>query len=292
MPRPRLAIVTGRSAILAGLLCLGAALAACSPVDLLNATVPEDGYSVTTDIAYGDGARRRLDVYRPATAGEPAPVVVFFYGGSWRNGDRGDYRFVAQALVSEGLVAVLPDYRVYPEVVFPGFLEDGAAAIRWVRDSIAGYGGDPERIFLIGHSAGAYNAAMLAVDPRYLSAVGVDREAIAGFVGLAGPYDFLPLDTRITRRVFGGAADLSATQPVTFADSNAPPMLLLAGENDGTVYPRNSVSLSETTEERGGNAEVRLYPDLGHIGIVLALADGQRHRAPVLDDVAAFIGAH
>ena len=264
-------------------------VAACSPVDLLNATVPDDGYTVREDIAYGDDPRHRLDLYVPDDLGRPAPVVVFFYGGSWRKGDRGDYLFAAEALASRGLVTVVPDYRLYPDVIFPGFLSDGAIAVGWVSDRIAEYGGDPERIFLMGHSAGAYNAAMLALDPRYLAEAGVDRNVIRGMIGLSGPYDFLPLDTRVTRRVFGEAPDLPATQPISFVDDRAPPLLLLTGADDRTVRPRNSRSLASAANEAGGSAMVRIYQDVGHIGIVLALADGYRDGAPVLDDVAAFV---
>lgn len=264
-------------------------LAACSPVDLLNATVPEDGYTVREDIAYGDDPRHRLDLYVPDHLDRPAPVVVFFYGGSWRNGDRGDYLFAAEALASRGLVTVVPDYRLYPDVTFPGFLSDGAIAVGWVGDRIAEYGGDPERIFLMGHSAGAYNAAMLALDPRYLAEAGVDRDVIRGMIGLSGPYDFLPLDTRVTRRVFGEAPDLPATQPISFVDDRAPPLLLLTGADDRTVRPRNSRSLASAANGAGGSAMLRIYQDVGHIGIVLALADGYRDGAPVLDDVAAFV---
>ena len=272
-------------------LLLPVLLAACSPVDLLNATVSKEGYSISDGLAYGDGPRHRLDVYVPDDLAGPAPVVVFFYGGSWKNGDRSDYLFAAQALVSRGFVAVVPDYRLYPDAAFPEFLDDGALAVRWVRDSIAAHGGDPNRIFLMGHSAGAYNAAMLALDPGYLAGAGLDRGIVRGMIGLAGPYDFLPLDTRTTRQVFGAVPDLPATQPVSFADAGAPPLLLLAGADDTTVRPRNSESLARAVTEEGGTAHLRVYPDLGHIGIVLALAEGQRDRAPVLDDLEAFVAA-
>ena len=274
---------------LAAAVLLALSLVACSPVDLLNATVPEDGFTVRQALAYGDDPRHRLDVYVPDELADPAPVVVFFYGGSWKRGEREDYLFAAEALVSRGYVTVVPDYRLYPDVAFPGFLHDGAEAVRWVRDSIGDHGGDPDRVFLMGHSAGAYNAAMLSLDPTYLAEAGVDRRIVRGMIGLAGPYDFLPLDVRTTRQVFGDAPDLQATQPVSFADGEAPPLLLLAGVDDTTVRPRNSESLAGAVVDSGGMADLRLYPDLGHIGIVLALADGQRDRAPVLEDVEAFI---
>ena len=271
------------------LVSLAALLAGCSPVDLLNATIPTDGYSLAEGIAYGTGDRHRLDIYVPDDLVGPAPVVVFFYGGSWKRGDRGDYLFAAQALASRGFVTVVPDYRLYPEVRFPGFLQDSAQAVAWTQGSIAEHGGDPDRIFVMGHSAGAYNAAMLALDPRYLAAAGVERDALSGMIGLAGPYDFLPLDTRTTRQIFGDAPDLPATQPVRYATAEVPPLLLLSGADDGTVLPRNSESLARAVTEAGGSAELRVYPDIGHIGVVLALADGQRSRAPVLDDLVAFI---
>lgn len=264
-------------------------LGACSAADLLNATVPKEGYTLSDGIAFGDDPRHRLDVYVPDDLAGPAPVVVFFYGGSWSNGDREDYLFVGEALASRGFIAVVPDYRLYPEVAFPDFLDDSASAVRWVWDSIAEYRGDPDRIFLMGHSAGAYNAAMLAVDPRYLEAAGVDRAVIDGVIGLAGPYDFLPLDTRVTRRVFGDAPDLGQTQPVAFVDDRTPPLLLVTGTEDTTVRPRNSESLAGLANGSGGSASLRFYPEIGHIGLVLALAVGHRGDAPVLDDVEAFI---
>lgn len=273
--------------VLAALLPL--LLGACSAADLLNATVPKEGYTLSEGIAFGDDPRHRLDVYVPDDLAGPAPVVVFFYGGSWSNGDRQDYLFVGEALASRGFVAVIPDYRLYPDVAFPDFLADSANAVRWVRESIAGHDGDPDRIFLMGHSAGAYNAAMLAVDPRYLAEAGVDRAVVDGVIGLAGPYDFLPLDTRVTRRVFGAAPDLLQTQPVTFVDGDTPPLLLVTGTDDTIVRPRNSESLAGLANGSGGSASLRFYPGIGHFRLVLSLADGYRGDAPVLDDVEAFI---
>jgi len=177
------------------------ALAACSPLAIINAGVPNDTYRATTAIAYGSNARARLDVYQPVDPNNSSPVVVFFYGGNWDSGDRRDYRFVGEALASKGIVAVLPDYRLYPEVRYPDFLSDCAQAVRWTIDHIGKYGGDARRLILMGHSAGAYNAAMLALNAQYLRDAGVDSERIAGFVGLAGPYDFLPPRGAITRAV-------------------------------------------------------------------------------------------
>jgi len=156
--------------------------ASCSPIALLNVAVPEKGYRRTADLPYAEHSRQTLDVYTPTSSsnGHPRPVVVFFYGGGWESGRRGDYRFVAEALTSQGFVAVIPDYRVYPEVTFPDFLLDAAKATRWVRRYITGFDGDPDRIFIMGHSAGAYLVAMLALDPQYLDEVGLTRAQIRG----------------------------------------------------------------------------------------------------------------
>jgi acetyl esterase/lipase len=156
-------------------------------------------------------------------------VVVFFYGGSWQSGSRDTYRFLGSALARRGIVTVVPDYRVYPEVTFPTFLEDGAAAVDWVRDNVARYGGDRERIVLMGHSAGAHMAAMLAIDGRWLAKVGVEpRRDIAGLVGLAGPYDFLPIRDPTLQLLFEGA-NRPETQPVTFVEGGEAPALLITG---------------------------------------------------------------
>jgi acetyl esterase/lipase len=211
---------------------------------------------------------------------------VFFYGGSWTTGTREGYAFAGQALAAKGFVVVIPDYRLVPEVRFPAFLEDGAAAVRWVRANAARFGGDPDRIVLAGHSAGAYNAAMLSLDPQWL---GADRRWVRGFAGLAGPYDFLPLDS-ITRPAFGAAPDLRATQPVNFASAGDPPVFLMVAGKDRLVAPRNAERLAQLLKQAGVPVETRTYAEIGHVGMVTALAKPLRGRAPVLDDLAAFAG--
>lgn len=272
--------------LLAGL-ALGVSYA-ISPLRTFNALVPKDPESrqVEAVLAYGEGERRMLDIYVPLEASAtPRPVIVWFYGGSWNSGSRHGYDFAARALAAQGFTVVVPDYRLVPEVRFPGFVEDGAAAVRWVRENIDTHGGDPDRIVLVGHSAGAYIAAMLANDPRWL---GDDREALAGFVGLAGPYDFVPFDTESTIAAFSQWHDPAETQPVTFADASAPPALLLTGADDTTVKPRNSVSLAARLNAAGVEAEVVRYQGVDHIDIVIALSRPLRGRTPVLEDVARF----
>jgi len=257
---------------------------------LLNAVAPSAEIVVTTDVAYGQGPRRKLDIYRPIPAN--APVVLFIYGGSWKSGDRSMYRFVGGAFASRGFVTVVPDYRVYPEVLFPAFVDDAAAAVAWTAANAAAHGGDSERLFLMGHSAGAHIAAMLTLEKSFLGRVGLDPDrAIAGMIGLAGPYDFLPLHDPVLATIFAPAGDLALTQPISFARAGAPPMLLLTGDMDSVVYPRNSENLAERLTALGGRAELRRYSGVGHMTIVGALSGMLAWKAPILADSATFLHA-
>ncbi len=228
-----------------------------------------------------------LDIYRPARPGT-YPVVVFFYGGAWTGGSKSMYPFVAATLARHGLVVVVPDYRLYPAVRYPTFLQDCAQAVAWTDAHMAEIDGDPSRLFVAGHSAGAYNALMLALDPALLAAAGTSRDRLAGAIGLAGPYDFLPM-TGNTRKVFGPAATDPATQPVTYATAHSPPLLLLAGTADTTVRPRNTQSLATHIRAAGAQAETQFYTGVGHIGLILAMAPLFQSKAPVLKDILAFI---
>ncbi len=260
----------------------------CTPARLLNAVTSKDGFRVEAGIPYGKEARQQLDLYIPDGPLDQAKVVVFFYGGRWEYGARGDYLFVGQALARQGYIAVLADYRLYPAVMYPTFIEDGADTVRWVKDHIADYGGDPGQIFLMGHSAGAYNVAMLAVAPGYLKSRGMEPSELAGVVGLAGPYDFLPIKDPVIKEIFD-VADLEATQPVFHATAKTPPMLLLTGDNDETVYPRNSLALADRINQSGGEAIVKVYDGIAHVGVVLSFAYPFRWLAPVLKDVSSFL---
>jgi acetyl esterase/lipase len=274
------------------LLLLGAAvLAACTPsLGTFDALAPRDSgvRRVRRDVVYGPSPRQRLDVYAPTAVEAPRPIIVFLYGGSWSSGSKDDYEFMGAALASQGFVAVLPDYRLVPDVRFPTFIEDCAAALRWVQDHAAECGGDPRSVVLMGHSAGAYNAAMLALDAHYLRDAGVDASAIRGMIGLAGPYDFLPYDVDSTRNAFGQAPDPALTQPVHFARADAPPLYLLWGAQDTTVRRRSIDGLERAVHAAGGRVESKIYPNLDHVGIMLALSRVFRGRAPVLADAARF----
>ena len=266
---------------------LAAALGGCSAADLLNATVSDRDVSETKDIRYAPGERHTLDVYRPLSRGGAVPMIVFIYGGGWNSGAKETYDFVARPLVRRGFVVVVPDYRLYPQVRFPAFLEDNATAVAWAFAHARELGADPGRVVLVGHSAGAFDVAMLALDPAWLAAVGIDRGRLAGAVGLAGPYRFLPSSDPDVAPIFG-ADNTPAHEPYAFADGKGPPMLLAAGTEDTIVQPRNTTELAERLRARGGSVTAKLYPGVGHVGLITAFAPVFQGRAPVLDDVAAF----
>jgi acetyl esterase/lipase len=264
------------------------ALAGCTKADLLNVIIPRSGYNVYKDLAYGAHPRLKLDVYVPEKADRQPSVVVFFYGGSWQKGYKELYKFAGQAFASRGHIAVVADYRLYPEVYFPDFMEDAACAVAWVHAHISEYGGNPDRIFTAGHSAGGYIAVMLALNDSYLKQAGGNAGWIKGAAGISGPYDFLPFTDPNIRAIFSKAPDVQ-TQPISFARRNAPPLLLLTSDADAEVWPKNAVNLTRAMKAEGARAEVINYADVGHTGMVLALAHGFRSRAPVLDDIDRFI---
>jgi acetyl esterase/lipase len=270
-----------------------ALLTGCSQFQLLNSTIPSCGYVRTVDLSYGNQPRQKLDVYRPKHATTNSKVVIFFYGGSWREGSKADYRFAAQALTSRGFVAVLPDYRVYPTVTFPAFVEDGASAVQWVHDNISKFGGDPNHIYLMGHSAGAHIVALLTLDAHYLKDVGLDQNAIRATAGLSGPYDFTP--NPWDRPVFilkPGEPMNEAIQPIHFVDGREPPMLLIQGLSDKIVDPGNTTRLAARIGDAHGQVDVITYSKRVHATIALALAWPFRWLAPVLNDVTTFFDQH
>lgn len=271
---------------------LPALLTACSAADLLNATVPTDTYRRSEGLAYGREPRQQLDVYRPPPGGGPAPLVLFFYGGSWSSGERADYRFVGEALAARGIVTVIADYRLSPEFRYPVFLQDSARALRWALEHAAEQGADPSRVFVMGHSAGAYNAAMLALDPRWLAAEGLTPSRLAGWIGLAGPYDFLPIVDPKTRLAFNWPETPADSQPLAHASRASPPALLLAASEDKVVNPqRSTVAMAARLKASGVRVESALYDGVSHVTLLASMASVLRGRAPVLQRVSDFVRA-
>ena len=259
-----------------------------SAADLLNLWTPAGRWRRHEALRYGDAPRQQLDVYRPRR-GERAPMVVFFYGGSWQNGSRDLYAFLGAALAAQGIVTVVPDYTLYPEARFPAFLEDAARAVAFARTHASDWGADPERLVLMGHSAGAYIAAMLACDPRWLAAAGIDAHRdIAGLIGLAGPYDFLPIESRVLQAIFGGP-NRAETQPISFVRGQEAPALLITAQRDVLVEPGNTERFAARIREMGGRVEERGYGRVNHFTLIGAFAPALRVLAPVLRDVDAFV---
>jgi len=270
-------------------------LGGCSGARIVDALTPSESYTETHDLAYGDGPRRRLDVYRPASLapGAKAPVVVFLYGGSWREGSKADYRFVAEALTARGIVAVIADYRVYPEVSYPGFVEDTAAAVAWTFREIDRYGGDPQRIFVAGHSAGAYNAAMVAFDSRWLQPYGLEPQRLRGFVGLAGPYNFLPIVDEGVKQVFHWPATPPDSQPINHVSKGSIPSLLIAARRDTFVYPtKNTEPMAARLREVGADVTMGIHDHVNHITLVGSIARPLRFLAPVDREFTDFVLSH
>lgn len=277
-------------ALLAGALLV----ASCASTQLLLANVPAwFGSARRTTATYAPDRRLAVDVFAPATATAPRPVIIFLYGGSWQWGSRRQYGFVGQTLAGAGYVAVLPDYRKYPGVRFPEFVRDTADAVAWTLRHARDYGGDPEAVFLMGHSAGAHLALLTALDPRYLAAAGVSPGALRGVIGLSGPYDFA-LDSATLRGIFAASGDaigLPDYRPLVYAGVDSPPALLIHGQQDQVVYPRNSRRLATALATAGVPVTLELLPGLGHGAPVAALSGVRRNLAPVLPAIRRFIDA-
>jgi acetyl esterase/lipase len=295
MPADKPGRVSRRTA-LAGL--VATLTAGCGRVAFMAANVPAafGAYHRHSNISYGADPRHRLDVYVPEPMsgpkqmpGESRPLVVFWHGGRWSFGDKADYRFVGAALAELGCVAVLPNYRLYPQVKMSGFTDDAARAGQWAAAHAGEFGADANHLYLMGHSAGAHLAALVTLDSRYFVATGRPAPRIAGVIGLSGPYDFLPLREADVQDMFGPPQNYPDSQPINFVRADAPPMLLVHGLKDDTVWPKNSRNLATALRARGVPVTLKLYPKVVHADTVAALSLPARGRAPTLADIATFI---
>ncbi|KPX73392.1 Esterase/lipase/thioesterase family protein [Pseudomonas syringae pv. maculicola] len=267
-----------------------AVLSGCSPLKVLNSLNPSGPVEHVNGLAYGPYPRNKLDIYMPRSKTANSPVVVFFYGGSWRRGSKTDYAFVGEALAARGMVVVIADYRLYPQVRYPDFLDDSAKALAWAYKNAKTYGGDPDRLYVMGHSAGAYNAAMLALDPRWLAREGLAPSILSGWIGLAGPYDFLPIEEEEVKPVFFFPNSPPESQPINYVSAGAPPALLMASNTDTLVNPRrNTGGLAQKL--RAANVPVRdlYFSRTNHGTLVGAFAKLLSSLAPVVDEVDMFV---
>lgn len=268
------------------------ALGACSSG--LNALKPSTTYALSEGVSYGPHPRHKLDIYRPSTPPPPGgwPVAVFFYGGSWHWGQRAEYTFAGEALASRGVMALIADYRLYPDARYPDFLHDSAMATGYALREALRLGGNPRRVYLMGHSAGAYNAAMVALDDRWLKAQGQSPSALAGWVGLAGPYEFLPISNPQAQVVFHHPNVPPGTQPIDYVRRDTPRAFLGAAHHDHLVSPvRNTTQMAERMKAAGIPVQVKLYEGVDHVTLVASMAWSLRWMSTVLDDVTAFMHA-
>ena len=271
-------------------------LSACSPVKLVDRLTPDNTYIAESGIAYGAEPRQKLDVYQPLPARSAAvgqrPLIVFFYGGTWSSGDRGMYRFVGEALASQGAIVVIPDYRLSPQVTYPVFVQDSAKAMKWGLDNAARLGADPKRVYVMGHSSGGYNASMLALDPRWLGEVGASPRQLAGWIGLAGAYDFLPMGDPDAQRAFDWPRTPRDSQPIHHVSAASPPALLMAASKDRLVDPvRNTEQMAQKLCAAGVRVEIREFDDLSHVTLIGAVAKPIRWiGGPVVPPILDFVG--
>ncbi|WP_395699734.1 alpha/beta hydrolase [Aquabacterium sp.] len=287
------------------LLAAAVLLAACvafvlaAPARALNLVAAVGSLRVAEGQPYGHLPRQRYDLYRPPAETRPLggwPLVVFFYGGAWNRGERADYRFVGETLARRGMLVMVADYRLHPQVHYPDFLRDCASATAFALKQATAWGADAQRVYLMGHSAGAYNAAMLALDERWLGATEHRPRELAGWIGLAGPYDFLPIKTPEVQAAFHHPNVPLDSQPIRHvqADGGVPgvPALLVAGAQDSRIDPvRNTRGLAIALRQAGTPVRLREYGRLTHETAVAALAWPLQGLAPVLDEVADFVRA-
>ena len=275
---------------------LAVTLSACSALDVVNLLVPTGTYTASRDIEYGPDSRQKLDVYRPRMAADSQaagigfPVVVFYHGGNWTSGERSDYKFIGEALAAQGILAVVAGFRSDPQVRYPDFLADCARAVAWAQREASRFGGDSRSLYVMGHSSGAYNAAMLALDPRWLSSVGLAPSALAGWIGLAGPYDFFPMQDPKSQPVFNHPDYPADAQPIDHVSKAAPRTFLGAAASDNLVDPeRSTKQLAEKLHGAGVPVTLRIYGRANHYTLIAAFARPLRGLDPVLDDVVAFV---
>lgn len=258
--------------------------AACAPVTLLNGITPSGSFSKAEDISYGPLARQALDIYKADSPKASAPVIVFIHGGSWTEGSKDIYKFLAEGFTKDGYDVVVPNYRLYPETKYPGMIEDSAKAIAFAAQQ---YPGKP--LVVMGHSAGAYNTLMVMLDPQYAKGAGLDLcNRVAGAVSLSGPTGIIPLDSEPYITIFPDRFT-GSDAPLNNVSSPSPPILFGHGLDDTTVYPQNSQALADKIKTRGGKSMVKTYEGMNHIEAVQFLSRRFDGKATLKSDIVSFI---
>lgn len=259
-------------------------LAASLVLALVSIVLPTSASAqITRDIAYGSLDRQKYDLYLPPKVDNDTPVLFFIYGGSWESGRKSSYSFVGKTFSKEGFITVVPDYRLFPQVSFPAFVNDAALAFAKVRQKYPN-----RKIFVSGHSAGAQIGALLTLDGKYLARQNLLAcRDIAGFIGLAGPYDFEVTEEKF-KQIFPENIR-PQSQAVNFASGKAAPSLLLHGKTDVTVHAEDSKILGRKLNAAGNLSEVKLYNGVGHINIVAALSPLLGIVSPTKRDMVSFM---
>ncbi len=264
--------------ILFPLLIVGslAALVACGTngvLGTLNAVASTAGLNVSTDQRYGPDARNVLDVYRPegSRADATAPMLLFIHGGSWTNGSKNDYKFVGESFARAGYVTAVMNYRLAPVNRYPAYIQDAAQALKYLRVHAPELGGNPDALYVMGHSAGAFNAVELVDNARWLTEAGVPISAVKAVVGVAGPYDYdyRPLPSA---NAFPEGSNPADIMPSYHVRRDAPPHLLLVAGDDQVVEPPNAVKMEAALKAAGVPVTRTVLPRLDHYTIVGSLA--------------------
>ena len=246
--------------------------AGCSPFKVADVLSPYSGYEVITNVPYGTLERQKLDIYTPTKKQKSSDIIIFIYGGSWKSGEKSNYRFIAQPFTNAGFITIVPNYRLYPEVRFPEFNKDVAKAVAWVHRNLSNSTG-PKNIVLVGHSAGAHIAALISLDPKYLEVEGLSPSIIKTWVSLAGPLAFNPLKTRSTRPIFETVKDdIKQAQPINFSRKNSRPAVLFHGKKDTTVYEKNAILTAQALKKNDNRVIQKSFAGIGHIGLLLSIA--------------------
>lgn len=256
---------------------------------LYSLAVAQRQVAIEAGLHYGDHPRQRLDIYYPCKTTAVRAIIMFIYGGGWNSGARQMYGFVGTALAARGYLTMIPDYRLYPEVRYPDFMTDAAHAYRWAIDqqSAALTAGTP--MILMGHSAGAHMAALLAYDRRYLDQIDGALTSPQGFIGISGPYGFDPKTHHRSKMIFETAASADLVRPEAQVKAGAPAALVMHGDRDTVVMTENAIRFRDTMAAAGNKTTVVVYDNLGHTALLAALSRPWQWRADILAQIDRFI---